>query len=260
MRSRRDGGSETADRRAARSGQGFTLAELLVSVTLLASVMAAVYTAFSGTARVARLGEENLVTQQRARIALDAMERDLHGILPYTWHLFEGDGSSFELYTLASSMQPELGAFSRMLWVSYRLRGAGQGRGSVLVREEREVEAPLPLKLPDMEEPSDVPIETGRKRNYDLAEGIDGLSIEYIWVTIPPEVELSEGDMAVAPQPAQLVVRQDIPDDWELPQAIRIRMTLLDTSAPSGKRVFTSHVVFRGAPPSVDPDEAEVMI
>lgn len=268
-----------ADRSCVHYRAGFTLAELLVAATLLSAVMAAVYVAFSGTARIARMGEENLVTMQQARIALDVMERDLHGVLPYSWHLFEPGSSSFGLYTLTSSMQADIGEFPRMLWVNYRLRRNNQQRAAVLVREERVVEGPLPLKLPGTDEPIDIAIKTGRNRAFDMAEGIESLKIEYVWVVAPEDAapveeapqgedggstfdagsEAASGDVVV-PEPAQVVVREDVPEDWELPQAIRITLTVFDTSAPSGRTTFTSHVVFRASPPTLDAEDAEIAV
>lgn len=57
--------------------KGFTLLEVLVSTTIVAIVMAAIYSALTSNVKVVHIARENSETQQLARIALERMSKDL---------------------------------------------------------------------------------------------------------------------------------------------------------------------------------------
>lgn len=60
-----------------RSEQGFTLAEVIIAITLFAIVMGVTYRAFWVVNTSQRRGEMQTDMQQNARIAMDVMVRDL---------------------------------------------------------------------------------------------------------------------------------------------------------------------------------------
>jgi type II secretion system protein J len=61
--------------------KGFTLLEVLVSVAILAIIMAAVYSAYTSTVEAIQMARENGQVQQMARIVLDQMSKDLESAI-----------------------------------------------------------------------------------------------------------------------------------------------------------------------------------
>ncbi len=229
---------------------GFTLAELLVSTTILAVVMAAVYSSFNNATRLWRLGEENLVSLQDGRIALNIMRKDLVGIVPGSWHLFEGDQRSMMFYTVVRPMDVELEPYPRIMQVEYQLRRSAQDRSFTLRREERVVEGRLPLMVPGQEtDPEDFRIQTGRARQFELGDRIHGMQIRYIWTPVV------EHDNEGPPPRVDLIYEEEPPDEWEMPQAIEITLQVLDESEPSGINTFRTFVQFPGSAPSVGEED-----
>ena len=65
--------------------RGFTLLEVLVSVAILAIIMAALYSAYTTNVEAIQIARENGQVHQTARIALDWITRDLQSALTETW-------------------------------------------------------------------------------------------------------------------------------------------------------------------------------
>jgi type II secretion system protein J len=61
--------------------RGFTLLEVLVSVAILAIIMAAVYSAYTTNVEAIQMARENGQVQQTARIVLDRMSKDLQSAI-----------------------------------------------------------------------------------------------------------------------------------------------------------------------------------
>jgi prepilin-type N-terminal cleavage/methylation domain-containing protein len=61
--------------------RGFTLLEVLVSVAILAIIMAALYSAYTTNVEAIQIARENGQVHQTARIALDRMTKDLQSAL-----------------------------------------------------------------------------------------------------------------------------------------------------------------------------------
>ncbi len=61
--------------------RGFTLLEVLVSVAILAIIMAAVYSAYTTNVEAIQIARENGQVQQTARIVLDQMSKDLQSAI-----------------------------------------------------------------------------------------------------------------------------------------------------------------------------------
>lgn len=68
--------------------RGFTLLEVLVSVAILAIIMAALYSAYTTNVEAIQIARENGQVHQTARIALDRITRDLQSALTETWSPF----------------------------------------------------------------------------------------------------------------------------------------------------------------------------
>jgi prepilin-type N-terminal cleavage/methylation domain-containing protein len=65
--------------------RGFTLLEVLVSVAILAIIMAAIYSAYTTNVEAIQIARENGQVHQTARIVLDRITKDLQSALTETW-------------------------------------------------------------------------------------------------------------------------------------------------------------------------------
>jgi prepilin-type N-terminal cleavage/methylation domain-containing protein len=65
--------------------RGFTLLEVLVSVAILAIIMAVVYSAYTTNVEAIQIARENGQVHQTARIALDRITKDLQSALTEIW-------------------------------------------------------------------------------------------------------------------------------------------------------------------------------
>ena len=240
------------------SRNGFTLAELLVACVLITVVMTAVYTSFGSSIRQWRLGEENMAQYQDARMAAAVLRKDLMSLVPGSWHLFEGDDSSylFLAYVVNRPLNPKNGTQPRVLQVTYALRRNPDNATRTLIRKERPVLGPLPLKLPGRDEPVDPGrLKLGSERSFELADKLRGVRIEYVWTVLPEQPQPGEED--VPPEPAELVVRDAPPEDWQMPQAIRAYLTVQDTAAEKGETTLPLHIVYRNSPPTLHRKDVE---
>ena len=229
---------------------GFTLAELLVASMLLSIVMAAVYTAFSSSVRLWRLGEANIQTYQDARTSLSIMTRELQNIIPGAAHLAEGTNDEFQFYAVAAPMDVDEDSEPRVLFIQYRTKKDTDGEGKILLREERVVKSPLPSAPPGEGEIEATIIKMGNEKDFDLAAGVKDFEIRYIWR--PPDEDVSPIPGDAAPEPVEFVVLEEHSKGSGIPQGLRIELTLLDANAESGESTFTTYVVFRGATSELD--------
>jgi prepilin-type N-terminal cleavage/methylation domain-containing protein len=238
---RKRGADEPRARRA-----GFTLAELIVATTVLAIVMAAVYTGFRSTLRTWRMGEAHLHTFQNARTAVSIMSRELGCILGGSEHLFEGKDDELEFFTVAPPMYVKKGEGARVLWVRYRL---SEGRlnasdktlkGKTLIREEAIVKKPLPLASPDGKEIDKKSVAKDREHKFYLADGVRGFNVAYYWI---PPIERKPGE---TPTWIELIEKGENRQGWGLPQGIKVTLTLDDPNAEAGASTFTFQTTFRG--------------
>lgn len=235
---------------------GFTLAELLVATTLAAIVMASVYTAFSTTIRLWRIGEVNIETFQDGRIALGIMRRDLYRMVPHSWHLMEGDEDSIEFFTVAQPMDVDTGTFPRLMWVRYELRrqSSASGRNYVLVREEREVRGELPLKVPgQVGDAPAVRTKLGRRHSFEIAKEVRDLKFDYIWVPVPAP----RGPQEFTAPPQEVEPRSYDEPQMELgkPQAIRVTLKLTEPIEDGEEYEFATTVTYRDSLPSLTADD-----
>lgn len=234
---------------------GFTLAELLVATFLLVIVLTAVYTAFSATTRLWRLGEKEMTAFQNARIAGNLLREDLYGMMPYSWHLTEGDDNELGFFTITQPLDVELGSFPRVMWVHYELEDA-EGPGKNLVRTEQAVEGPLPLKYPGtrVDDLDTERIDLGDEEEFVLANGIEDMTFRYTWV---PRVEMEAPEEGAAwPDPVSFVYSDVIEEDYGKPQSIAVTLSVRDGRVEEGVTPFVFEVVLNDSPPTLDPEEA----
>jgi prepilin-type N-terminal cleavage/methylation domain-containing protein len=226
-----------------RNNDGFTLAELLVASTVLAIVMGTVYTAFSASVNMWKIGEANIHVYQDARISLDIITRELQNMVPGAAHLFVGGKDEFEFYAVTRPMNVEDGAEPQVLWIKYRVKSDPRGEGKLLIREERTVESALPAAAPKEGVIDDTIVKLGSESQFELAEGVKKLEFHYYWLQ-------PEEDQDVLGKPVNAPATFDIVDEHEeksgIPQAIRIDLTLLDPNAENGETLFSTYAVMHG--------------
>jgi type II secretory pathway pseudopilin PulG len=71
-----------AERRLLRDESGFTLAELLVAMTMMVTVLFALYSIFDMSVRILRSGNDELKAVENARLGLERMEREIRAAYP----------------------------------------------------------------------------------------------------------------------------------------------------------------------------------
>lgn len=217
---------------------GFTLAELVVTTTILTLVMTAVYTAFGTTLRAWRRGEANLESYQDGRTSMSILARELGCILGGSEHLFEGKRHELEFFTVAPPMDLKKGEDARVLWVRYRYNATGH----TLVRQEAVVEKPLPLQPADGTELDKTRVSLRKKQSFDLAskKNVLGFDITYYWVP-PTERKKDEPPTWIVP-----IEMEESRQGWGLPQGLRATLTVRDPNSEKGKTTFTFRTAFRG--------------
>jgi prepilin-type N-terminal cleavage/methylation domain-containing protein len=238
-----------------RNDAGFTLAELLVASMLLTIVMSGVYLCFSSTVRLWRLGEENIQTYQDGRTALSIMTRELQNIIPGTAYLAEGSNDEFTFFAVAPPLDVDENSDPQVIQIQYRTRKDPNGKGDILLREERLVKSPLPSKPPGEGEIDRTIIKMASEKDFELAYAVEDFEIRYYW--LPPEKGVPDATDTGLPPSAEFVVRDEHPKGSGIPQGMRIDLTLLDENAESSETTFTTFVVFRGPTTALEDDSIE---
>ena len=227
-----------------RSNAGFTLAELLVATLLTTLVMSGVYFAFNSSVRLWRNGERNLQAYQDARTSMTIMTRELMQMLEGAGHLMEGDDKEIAFYAVAPPFHDSDGEGARILWIRYRTRPDASARGRILVREERLVESPMPMRPKDTTEIDSTVVKRGSKRTFEMASGVVDFELTYMWAgeEEPPD-PLNPN---APPEPVEIFELDEHREGDGIPQAIRIKLTMVDDDAPKGRTSFTTYAVFQG--------------
>jgi prepilin-type N-terminal cleavage/methylation domain-containing protein len=109
--------------RRAGDERGFTLLELMISISLLAIMLGMAYTAFSTAMGAVPRGEEAADRSARLRMGTSLLTRQVHSMVNYpsftedgeVYPYFEGDAVSFKFITAA----PQLNGGEGLGWVSY---------------------------------------------------------------------------------------------------------------------------------------------
>lgn len=115
--------------------RGFTLLELIISLTIVSLIAVIVYTTLNVGARAAGHGEARSIENQRARAALSLITRHLKSAYPLSLQGEEGMfvyffGAPKELSFVSGAGRPEAGGLEK---ITYFLREQG-GRRSLWVR------------------------------------------------------------------------------------------------------------------------------
>ena len=100
---------------------GFTLAEVLVVMTMLVVVLFALHALFDATVRIMGVGEEELEAVQSARTGLEKMQREIRAAYPY-------DAAAGEDHLLWNTGDPTMGAVPAPDRISFGNDLDGDGR------------------------------------------------------------------------------------------------------------------------------------
>lgn len=132
-----------------RGGRGFTLVELLVSLSIFAVAAAALASAFSSGLTVWRRARRETSLRQAARATLERVGRDLRNALPVPGAAFEGSDGAMTFYFYRPA--PPLSSVDRsgIYRVTYRPAEGAWERVESPVRPAEPVEEfPDPSPLP----------------------------------------------------------------------------------------------------------------
>lgn len=232
-------------RNRAAQAWGFTLVELLVSVTMMVLILSAAYMAFSGAVRLYRHSEQGADRYQDIRLALVRLERDIAGIPPSGWLLFEGADDHIRLLTIAVPMDVDSPAVPRLEYVTWRLVRERGARTFSLTREEAPLEAPPDLPGAEVEpgelakiDPARLALrlQAGKTHAFPLAGGIRSLAFRYEWMrgdkTHPaPDMNLS-----------RLVRADTFPPGGPAPNRVVVSVVVDDPLSPGMPLPFTLYI------------------
>ena len=192
-----------------RHAHGFTLLELLISLTLMSLVTLGLYGALSFGANALERGESRSIENQRVRAALSLIVRKLKSAYPLML-LTEGKravyffGDAQELYFVASADRPEIGGLEK---VSYFIKEEDGARGLWM-----RVSAPtLPADLAEEREGS-LRLET------EVLSDVD----ELVWEYFGKQQDEEEWYQSWNGE-----------EEQKLPQAIRLSWRATPSSSPS---------------------------
>lgn len=188
------------------NAHGFTLLELLISLTILSMVAAIVYAALNLGAQASVRGEVRSTENQRARAALALIARHLKSAYPLILQAEKGKivyffGEPSELSFIAATGRPEAGGLEK---VTYFLREDREGRRSLWVRTSAPT---LPADLLDKRE--------GRLRQEtQVLPEVESVAWEYL-----RDTQSSEGGKVQRQE--EWSERWDGSEDLRLPAAVR---------------------------------------
>lgn len=100
---------------------GFTLAEVLVVMTMLVVVLFALHALFDAAVRIMGVGEDELEAAQSARTGLEKMQREIRAAYPY-------DAAAGEDHLLWNTGDPTTGAIPAPARISFGNDLDGDGR------------------------------------------------------------------------------------------------------------------------------------
>ena len=119
--------------------KGFTLIEILVSLSIFSIIALAVYSSFAGGIRAWRRAQEFSSVFQTSRLLLEDMARELKNTVSITGMEFEGTSRKVSFVTLDQSPFLQLDHLStthHLSWVSYELRRGRDFSGLDLYRRK----------------------------------------------------------------------------------------------------------------------------
>ncbi len=237
----------TAPRTAYRSG-GFTLAELLVAVTLLSIVMTSVYSLTHTATRTWRSIERGYDIHLEARSFMTLFSHEYNNIVGRASHLFEGDNRRIVMFVIAQPMDLEQGEGARLMRVSY----AYNANRNIIEREEALVQAALPVPEPGEHAASSGRVRLGRRHKTTVAEHVKQFRFRYVWAPLPVVVAPDE-----PPVPEPLIIQNRHQERLGLPQAVEITLELQDPDDAAQTFSLTTMLPMRAPAPRSTREDLE---
>lgn len=215
---------------------GFTLAELLVAVTLITLVMTAVYTLFNGAVRVLQgvdieSGGQVFEANREARNFFALFEHELANLERSAAHLLEGDSDELTMFVVSEPMQVEKYTGRHLMRVRYRFNRSG---GKIL-REEALAEMSLPARPPRGRELDRARVKVKHEEEFEVVSGVKNLEIRYVWM---PRPKGRPHD-----QPPAWVTPLRVPEHrerWGLPQGVEVTLVLENPRRPEEVEAVTA--------------------
>lgn len=210
---------DTCARTRANTRLGFTLAELLVAVTLMSVVMSSVYALTHASLRTWRHVEDGYDVHLEARGVMSLFSHEYNNIVGRAAHLFEGDKDEITMFVVAQPLNLDQGEGPRLMRVIYSYNRSQR----TLEREEALVDAALPQRPLSDEELDRTRIRLSRRYKTTVADNVSSFSLRYIWA---PLTEDPDPDRPPVHEP---LIYQDRHNSlWGLPQAVEVNLELRD--------------------------------
>jgi len=188
-----------------KNRQAFTLLELIISLTIIAVILVIIFGAFRISIRAWEKGEKDIDKQQRYRIVLNLIQRQLTSITykkaiidDQDRLILKGDNKSFE-FTSHVSLKPE-NRFG-IVYVKYKVVEGENSNERLLAYEKNMVLFDKDFKFSDIDPDA----------FFELIPNAEGISFEYLK---PPELGLEE-------EP-KWQDKWDLENDQGLPLAVKL--------------------------------------
>ncbi len=237
-------------RRSRAAESGFTLAELLVAVTLMSIVMSSVYTLTHASIRTWRHVEDGYDMHLEARSVMTLFSHEYNNLVGRAAHLFEGDKDEITLFVVAQPLDLDQGEGARLMRVIYSYNRSKR----TLDREEALVDAALPQRPPYGEELDRTRIKLARRHRTTVAENVTRFSLRYIWAPVPKEPKPDQ-----PPVHEPLIYQERHVSRWGLPQAVEITLELRDPADTTSRYALTTVLPMRAPSQRLTRDKLEEM-
>ncbi len=120
-----------------RENQGFTLIELVVSLTIFSVISLSVYSSFAAGIKVWRRSQEFSSVYQTARVVLDSMAMELTNTVKLAGSEFQGGARTVSFISVPRDNKGrELSRDSQVAKVTFEVRRDPQGNGYALFRRQ----------------------------------------------------------------------------------------------------------------------------
>ena len=196
---------------------GFTLIELILSITILSMVLVTIYATLSMGSRTWEKGERDIERIQRLRVVMDLLSREIKSAFPYKvtpseldthkeFFAFEGKKDSLSFV----SCVPLHGGSGKLSWLTFWVE---EGEGLVVVERDA-------LRADIFKERETI----DKDEMVVLDDGVAALEFEYY------RFESGETEGA-AEKEVSWEEAWDAEEEGSLPQAVKVTVTFLEEAA-----------------------------